>query len=125
MRDETIEFQQPFLAQGYAIERIFYFGESVLLPPYRGQGIGVAFFEARQAHARQVGEFDLYCFCAVERESDHPLRPAGYQPLDNFWGHRGYTKHPELVTVYRWKDIDQPIETDKKMVFWLKQVNGR
>ncbi|MCA3435180.1 MAG: GNAT family N-acetyltransferase, partial [Roseomonas sp.] len=32
-----------------------YFGESVLLPEYRGQGAGVRFFEEREAHARRLG----------------------------------------------------------------------
>ena len=124
MRDETVEFQRPFLGQGYDIKRIFYFGESVLQKPYRGQGIGVAFFNAREEHARKVGHFDLYCFCAVERPADHPLRPEGYKPLDGFWNHRGYIKHPELTTVYKWKDIDQATETEKKMVFWLRNVGS-
>ena len=122
MRDETIEFQRPFLDQGYDIKRIFYFGESVLQKPYRGQGVGVAFFNAREEHAQKVGDFDIYCFCAVDRPADHPLRPAGYKSLDGFWNHRGYTKHPELSTVYKWKDIDQAAETEKKMVFWLRHL---
>ena len=125
MRDETGEFQQPFLHSQFDINRIFYLGESVLLKAYRGQGIGVAFFSAREAHAQQVGGFGWYCFCAVERAADHPLRPAGYQTLDAFWNRRGYTKHPELYTYYTWKDIDQNTETQKKMVFWLKKVSQR
>lgn len=28
--------------------------------------------------------------------SDHPLRPAGYRLLDDFWRSQGYVKHPEL-----------------------------
>ena len=101
---------------------IFYFGESVLLPGYRGQGIGVAFFDHREAHARAQGQFTHCCFCAVERPADHPLRPTGYQPLDDFWHNRGYRKVPALATTYRWKDIDQSQETDKPMTFWLRQI---
>ena len=33
-------FRAPFIAAGIDPARVFYFGESVLLPEYRGQGIG-------------------------------------------------------------------------------------
>tara|TARA_R110000868_G_scaffold206653_1_gene455484 strand:+ start:16374 stop:16529 length:156 start_codon:yes stop_codon:yes gene_type:complete len=50
------------------------------------------------------------------------LRPAGYQPLDQFWHNRGYRKVPELATTYTWKDVGQPEETGKPMTFWLKRI---
>ena len=122
LADESEEFQRPFVAHGYALEEVFYCGESVLQRDYRGRGIGVRFFEEREAHARVLGGFRWSSFCAVERPENHPLRPADYVPLDAFWRKRGYTRHPELWTTFRWKDIDQPEQTDKKMVFWLKRL---
>lgn len=123
MADETPEFKQPFVDQGYDPERIFYFGESVLLPEYRGQGIGVAFFREREEYARRLGGITHCCFCAVERPDDHPLRPRDYQPLDSFWHHRGYRRIPGLQTEYRWKDVDQDQETAKPMSFWMRQLD--
>lgn len=122
MADETDDFKLPFARAGYDPDRIFYFGESVLLPQYRGQGIGVKFFEEREAYARELGRMEYCCFCAVERPPDHPLRPADYQPLDGFWNKRGYRKVLELTTRYAWKDVDQPEETSKPMSFWLKRL---
>lgn len=122
MEDETDAFKKPFLEQGYDPETIFYFGESVLLPEYRGQGIGVSFFRHREGYARELGGFTHCCFCAVERPADHPLRPADYQPLDGFWQKRGYRKVPELATEYRWKDVGEEVETAKPMTFWLKAL---
>ena len=43
LSDETAEFQGAVLSAGWDITRIFYFGESVLLPEYRSQGIGHEF----------------------------------------------------------------------------------
>jgi hypothetical protein len=37
---------------GMDVGRVFYFGESMLLPRCRGRGIGHAFFGHREAHAR-------------------------------------------------------------------------
>ncbi|MGE6332790.1 GNAT family N-acetyltransferase [Stenotrophomonas sp. NPDC077659] len=121
MREETTEFQAPFLGGDWDPQQIFYFGESVLLPEYRGQGAGVRFFDAREAHARQAG-FSLCCFSAVLRPLDHPLRPAGYQPLDAFWHNRGYVHHPELSTTFTWRDVGQHEKSAKPMSFWLKEL---
>lgn len=122
MADETEAFKAPFVNGGFDPRRIFYFGESVLLPEYRGQGIGVRFFEEREAHAARLEKMDVCCFCAVERPLDHPLRPADYQPLDAFWSHRGYRHHPELRTEYVWRDVGEAQETAKPMSFWMKEI---
>lgn len=122
MSQETDAFKAPFLTGGWDPERIFYFGESVLLPAYRGRGVGVRFFEEREGFARRLGRFDHCCFCAVERPADHPLRPAGYEPLDAFWTRRGYAHRPELRTEFSWRDIGQAQETAKPMSFWMKEL---
>jgi hypothetical protein len=49
----------PFIAAGGNVDHIFYFGESVLLPQFRGMGIGHHFFDEREAAARAAGEFFL------------------------------------------------------------------
>lgn len=120
MRDETDELQKPFLEHGYDLNEVFYCSESVLDKNYRGLGIGVNFFEEREAHAADLGGFKHITFCCVERPVDHPRRPADYVPLDAFWNKRGYVKHPELTTSYVWKDLDDNDETPKPMTFWLK-----
>lgn len=120
MTDASDEFKAPFLAAGIDPQQVFYFGESVLSSSYRGRGLGVRFFEEREAYARRLGRFDWCAFCAVERPKDHPLRPAGYAPLDEFWGRRGYAQRADLRTMLAWQDIGEEDETEKPMSFWLK-----
>lgn len=120
MKFETHEIKKPFIENGYNLDDVFYCSESVLNKNYRGLGIGVRFFEQREAHAEDLGGFRHICFCCVERPADHPRRPAGHVPLDQFWNKRGYFKHPELNTTYTWKDLDDTGETPKPMTFWLK-----
>lgn len=120
MTDASDVFKVPFAAVGIDPEAVFYFGESVLLSTYRGRGLGVHFFEEREAYARRLGRFDWCAFCAVERPSDHPLRPADYVPLDAFWGKRGYAHRADLRTMLAWQDIGEADETEKPMSFWLK-----
>ena len=120
MQYETDQLKKPFLEQGYTLDEVFYCSESVLNKDYRGLGLGVQFFEQREAHAKELGGFKVITFCCVERPLDHPRRPANYVPLDLFWNKRGYVKHPELKTTYSWKDLDEIQETPKPMTFWLK-----
>jgi GNAT superfamily N-acetyltransferase len=120
---EGANVRAPFEAAGWPIARVCYFGESVLLPKYRGQGIGVGFFTAREAHAAAL-QLDICAFCAVLRPDDHPLKPPGYVPLDSFWRRRGYVPRPELVCTMRWQDLDQPAETEKRLSFWAKSLSG-
>jgi GNAT superfamily N-acetyltransferase len=122
LSDETAEVKAPFLAAGIAVEGIFYFGESVLQPKYRGSGIGVAFFEAREAAARAGDRFEHLAFCAVVRPDDHPRRPPDYVPLDGFWRRRGFRPRPDLVTTFSWRDVGEVAESAKPMSFWMKRL---
>ena len=119
---EPDEVRQPYRDHGFDPDRVFYFGESVLLPDYRGQGIGVGFFVEREAHARSLGRFDFASFCAVIRSADHPRRPTGYVPLDAFWRRRGFEPVPGLISTISWQDLDEPSESAKPMQVWVKDL---
>jgi GNAT superfamily N-acetyltransferase len=119
---ETPNVIEPFVACGYDPEQIFYYGESVLLPEYRGRGLGQQFFMEREAHVRGLGQFSIACFCAVERPMNHPRRPANDRPLNELWGRQGFIRHPELQTVFSWRDLDETTASPKPMVFWLKHL---
>lgn len=122
LSDETAELRQPFEAAGHDPGRVFYFGESLLLPEFRGHGIGHRFFDCREAFARALGHIDICTFCAVQRPEDHPARPADYQPLDAFWTGRGYAPDERLQTTYRWQDVGEKQESAKLMQYWLRQL---
>lgn len=115
------EFAQAFDGTDVDIDHTFYCGESVLLPSYRGLGIGHQFFDLREAHARSLG-YRYMCFCAVNRPDNHPLRPPGYTPLDAFWEKRGYARLPGAVAQLAWKDIDVDATTDKPLQFWMRTL---
>lgn len=120
MIDEEPAFAEPFHQRGFNPNKIFYFGESVLLPEYRGLGIGKAFMRERERYALSLPDIDTTCFCAVVREANHSLKPQDYRPLDTFWQAEGYRPEPGLVTEYTWLDRHAAAPTAKKMQFWLK-----
>ena len=119
MLDADEAFQQPFRDQDYNLADIYYFGESILLAPYRGMGVGHCFFDAREKAAQAQG-CRITTFCAVQRPADHPARPLDYVPHDVFWGKRGYQPRPDLTCEYHWRDIGDSEETLKSMLFWTK-----
>jgi GNAT superfamily N-acetyltransferase len=112
----------PFAARGHDVERMFYFGESVLLPEYRGHGVGDRFFDEREAHARRLGGFRQACFCAVIRPPDHPRRPPGYTTLDRFWTRRGFHPVPGFTLEFTWQDLDEEEATPKPMAVWMRDL---
>ena len=126
MSEETEEFRQPLVEAGFNTEALFYFGESVLLPEYRGQGVYREFFQRREQYVVGLNQdgnrYTGMCFCAVERPLNHPLRPQGYQPLDEIWQHFGYRQLDGLRMAFDWKDVDQVSETSHLMSYWIKAV---
>jgi GNAT superfamily N-acetyltransferase len=122
----TPAFAPLFAERGLAPERIFYFGESVLLASHRGQGLGHAFFDHREAAARKArgpeGPFSHTAFCSVLRPDGHPLSPQDYRPLDAFWEKRGYRKIAGLIGSYDWRDIGEAAERPHPMQFWMRPL---
>lgn len=111
----------PLARAGFDPASVYYFGESVLEPAYRGHGLGGRFFDERERRARELG-FTVATFWAVERPADHPLRPPGYQPAGALWRRHGYERRPDLVGTFAWRDIGDAEETAKPMVFWVKSL---
>ena len=114
------DMQRPFQQAGHCLDDWLYFGESVVLPAYRGKGLGVGFFAERESHALALG-LGHCTFCAVERPTDHPARPAHYLGNERFWQNRGYRRLP-LQCSYAWPDIGESQTTDKTMRFWGRKL---
>lgn len=121
MEDHAEDFSAAFAATGIKLSDIFYCAESVLLPEYRGRGIGHRFFDIREDHARSLKR-RFVAFCGVQRSDDHPSRPPEYRPLDPFWRSRGYVPLPGVVAEFRWKDIGETTESAKPLQFWMKEL---
>ena len=121
MEDHAAEFGAALAGTGLPLAAIFYCAESILLPGYRGRGVGHRFFDLREDHARALGRTHV-AFCAVIRPEDHPARPDSYTPLDRFWTGRGYRPVPGAVAQFSWKDLGDAEETGKPLQFWMKPL---
>ncbi|MCA8960863.1 MAG: GNAT family N-acetyltransferase [Planctomycetes bacterium] len=123
MTEAEPEFREPLIARDLDPSEIFYFGESVLLPGYRGLGVGHRFFDEREAAAARHGSRQT-CFAAVVRDPGDPRRPADYRSLEPFWAKRGYARLPGATTTFRWKEVGADQETEQRMEFWMRTIEG-
>lgn len=124
MSEADKAFAAPLKNLGYPLEKVMYFGESIIQKDYRGGGWGAKFFASREEFARQKGY--SYCvFCSVERPDDHPLRPAGYRPLNQFWQRLGYREHPDAKVEFRWKSIGDQQQSVHRLTLWSKKLDPK
>lgn len=124
LEDEGEEFHRPFLDRGIPVASVFYCAESVVLPGYRGRGLGSRFFDAREAHARALGRFRWTAFAAVDRAADDPRRPPGARGNEAFWTRRGYARQPGMTMHLAWKELGEAAESDKPLTFWLRPLEA-
>ncbi len=115
------DFQEPFAGSDFAVEDLFYLGESVLLPEYRGQGAGRRFFELREAAARDEGARHAV-FCAIERAAGDLRRPDGYRELAGFWTKLGYIRQPALRAIFDWAEPGMTEAMPHPLTFWIKAL---
>ncbi len=121
LKAHEADFADAFKGSRVNIDSTFYCGESILLPRYRGRGVGRQFFEIREDHARSLGYTNM-CFCAVVRPQDHPMRPPLERTLETFWEERGYASMTGVTARFSWKDVDQLSESQKKLQFWMRRL---
>ena len=114
-------FAAPVAEAGYDVEEVFYCAESVLLKPYRGQGVGHRFFDVREAHGRELG-LKYAAFCSVVRPENHPAKPDDHFALDDFWSRRGYAPIPGAVAEFEWKEVGTQGEVPHELQFWIGEI---
>lgn len=119
LKHETAAIQAPFISTNIPVETVFYFGESIVLPAYRGKGLGHLFFNEREQHALKLG-YTTTAFCSVIRPENHSLKPLDYRDNSAFWNKRNYLPQDEMLCQMSWLDRSETEETEKDLQFWIK-----
>lgn len=122
LEDEDPHFQAPLKQAGYQAPEVVYFGESILRGSLRGQGLGKRFMAERLNFAKSLPGRRIAAFCAVIRPMDHPRRPTGYRPLDEFWRSEGFQPLPGAIANFSWKEIGEDQESTKQLQFWTRKL---
>jgi GNAT superfamily N-acetyltransferase len=118
LADESEALRKPFSDAGYDVSQWFYLAESVLMEEYRGQGLGHAFFDEREAAGKRAG-FHRFTFCAVQRAESDPRQPEATRSLTPFWHQRGYAPL-EVCCSLQWKEVGNATPTFQTLRFWAK-----
>lgn len=121
MEDHAAAFSAPFKALNIPLNDILYGAESVLLPAYRGIGLGHRFIDLREAHGHSMKR-SYVAFCSVTRSESHPMRPQNARTNDAFWLGRGYAPLPGVIAEFSWRDMGDLDETVKSLQFWMRKL---
>jgi GNAT superfamily N-acetyltransferase len=117
--DDTGSLTLP--VNGPRKDQMFYCAESVLLPAYRGQGLGHLYFDERERFAVQNG-FTHSGFLSVMRPDTHPLRPNTPRTHSAFWSGRGYVPVDGATAEMTWTDINTSDPSSKTLQFWMRSL---
>lgn len=121
LADAGMRWREGFAAAGLKADRVFLLGESMLLPAYRGRGLGHRFFDERESQARALGGFDSTAFCIVERADDDPRRPPFGRSNDAFWRKRGYRPCQALDVACSWVEVNGGSSVHR-LAGWLRPL---
>ena len=79
------EFKAPLVDAGLDPKEVFYCAESVLLQNYRGQRAGHAFFDQREAHARECGLSRVALDVAASNKQAIEFYKRGNMLIESKW----------------------------------------
>lgn len=119
LTEESEAFVAPFRAAGLAAEQFYYIGELLLLPAYRRLGWGSRLLAGLEQLVANERRFSAYCLATVARPSDHPLRPAGFVPIDLFCRRHGYALINGVTAQVAWQELDGQVSLHT-LEFWRK-----
>lgn len=108
---------------GLVVADYFYLGEVITLEQFRNKGIATQNFNAIEESIKKLG-YKNACFITVEREENHPLKPAGYKGPASLFQKLGYTK-TDMRVPYAWPTIqtDGTIKTvNNTVAVWVKEL---
>ena len=99
----------------------FYLSEILLLPAYRGQGIGYKMFKELENRVIHSNLYQYIYFVSIIRSENHPQRPVEYKSADRLWEQNGYQKNGAVCTL-KWKEIGEDVESNKDLAVWYKKL---
>lgn len=105
-------------------KKIYYYGEIMVLPKFRGHNISSRLLNAQDELIKTWG-YTHVSLLTVVREKNHPLQPINYKSTDIVWEKMGYHKTGLQLKFY-WPTFqnDGTIkEEDHVLELWLREIN--
>jgi GNAT superfamily N-acetyltransferase len=111
-----------FSENSISLDDIYYLGELILLKEYRSGGIGTRLYDHFEKLIREKKIYTTIAFAELAESGDDPQKPEDYISLEEFWGKRGFVKHPELAASFSWKQTGKDQKTRHALVFSTKML---
>lgn len=99
----------------------YYYGEALILPAYRGQGVLTKMFQELDSVIKKMSYNHAYGITSI-REKNDSRRPANYRDTDPLWVRLGLTK-TDMIIEGEWPTISKTGETvieKNKVLVWEK-----
>lgn len=85
------DFKKILDENNRTLESAYYYGEALVLPAYRGQGILTKMFQEQENIIKKMNYNQAYGITSV-RDKDDVRRPENYRDTDTLWKHLGLIK---------------------------------
>ncbi len=121
LEDEVDEIKGPVELAGLTPSEFAYFGESMVLRPYRGRGIGSRFFVERLGYARSIPGVTKAVFCEVMRAENDARRPSDYTKPEPLWRKYGFEPLSGVTCRLVWKTVDELVDRPHDLQFWIRR----
>jgi GNAT superfamily N-acetyltransferase len=112
---------RPFRERGDGAGGCYYVGEALLLPGWRGEGVGSRLLDALIHTVSGWGRYRRLACATIHRNPHDPRQPAGHIPIDGFCFRHGFVRHPELAALIPWREIDGRV-LSHELVFWMRTL---
>lgn len=119
---EDEQLRAAAAGSAWPVEEIYYVGELLFYPAWRGSGRGRRLLAELENHIRSLGCYRALACVTVERPDDHPARPGEHIPISRFLDRTGFVRQGSVVS-FRWRELDGATR-DHPMQFWLKDLAG-
>jgi len=117
------EIKDILIKNNKKIDNIYYFGEVLVLPKYRGKGLVSKMYKLQENFVKQWG-YDFVSILTVVRDNKHPLQPEKYQSHDELWKHLNFYREG-ITTNFCWPTIqgDGSVKNMRNLMeFWIKRL---
>ena len=122
MGDEAEALAAPVRDALGDLDKVFYVGELLFLPPYRGIGLGSDLIARVEELVRATGRFTSLTCATIVRPADHPQRPNGFIPIDRFLARTGFTRMDGVIATFDWPELDG-VSIPHTMEYWIKPLD--
>lgn len=118
---EDDELRLASAGAGLDVASLYYVGELLLLPAYRGEQLGSQLFARLERQVHTLQRYRGIVCATVVRPEDHPLRPVDYLPIERFLARHAFRVLPGVTASFAWQELDG-VRRDHPMQLWLKEL---